>query len=321
MGSQALAHRDRMNEWVSRYFQDIIPIFRSRYAQYDSLPEITLSAFTETGKPESSITASNQRQYTGRKPVIPSSLANTPCTDLGVAGLLEKLNTTLGTSYTLKTPFLPSLLESCISNYHDFGTTLAHLRRLWYESDLSGVEDNLRTREARDQQMRRGAFSDDRIVCSFLPPQRTPVPWGISHAWMDEKDREDSITPLNGSEWPVPIPKDAHLDLIRIEMLNLGAEYVWLDILCLRQKDGQREDLRAEEWKLDVPTIGRVYQMAEKVAYYFSGMGRPLSMRESDFESDRCWFRRAWTLQEMTQAAHPIISGDTSDDKIMEEGM
>ncbi|PBK85430.1 hypothetical protein ARMGADRAFT_973698, partial [Armillaria gallica] len=195
--------------------------------------------------------------------------------------------------------------------------------------------------------MRRDAFADDRIVCSYLPPRRvwvlysnrvvprwvakweprlqTPVPWGISHAWMDEKDRSDSFTPINGSEWPVPIPKDAHLDLIRIEMLNLGAEYVWLDVLCLRQKGGQREDLRAEEWKLDVPTIGRVYQMAEKVAYYFSGLGRPFSMRESDFESDRCWFRRAWTLQEMTQTTHPITVLLRPDLhamlRIMEEGM
>ncbi len=59
----------------------------------------------------------------------------------------------------------------------------------------------------------------------------------------------------------MPIPKDADLNLIRIEMLNLGAEYVWLDVLCLRQKDegGLREDLRMEEWKLDVPTIGGMY--------------------------------------------------------------
>ncbi len=58
----------------------------------------------------------------------------------------------------------------------------------------------------------------------------------------------------------VPIPKDANLDLIRIEMLNLGAEYAWLDVLCLRQLGGRGEDLRKEEWKLDVPTIGHVYE-------------------------------------------------------------
>ncbi len=46
----------------------------------------------------------------------------------------------------------------------------------------------------------------------------------------------DEDTPINGHEWPVPMPSDADLDLIRIEMLNNGAEYVWLDVLCLRQK-------------------------------------------------------------------------------------
>ncbi len=59
------------------------------------------------------------------------------------------------------------------------------------------------------------------------------LPWGISHAWVDEKDRDDAMTPINGYEWPVPMPKDANLDLLRIEMLNLGAEYTWLDVLCL----------------------------------------------------------------------------------------
>ncbi|KAK0194411.1 hypothetical protein F5146DRAFT_1035780 [Armillaria mellea] len=39
-------------------------------------------------------------------------------------------------------------------------------------------------------------------------------------------------------------------------MLNLGADLVWLDVLCLRQKGGPRDHLRAQEWELDVPTIG-----------------------------------------------------------------
>ncbi|PBK65503.1 hypothetical protein ARMSODRAFT_961180 [Armillaria solidipes] len=57
-------------------------------------------------------------------------------------------------------------------------------------------------------------------------------PRPISHVWMDEKDRTTVWTPINRHEWPVPIPKDVHLNLIRIEMLNLGLEYTWLDILC-----------------------------------------------------------------------------------------
>ncbi|SJL16947.1 uncharacterized protein ARMOST_20483 [Armillaria ostoyae] len=80
-------------------------------------------------------------------------------------------------------------------------------------------------------------------------------------------------------------------DLIRIEMLNLGAEYAWLDVLCLRQEGGLREDLRVQEWKLDVPTIGWVYMHEKPVVCYFCGLGRPLRLKPGYFEDDRCWFR------------------------------
>ncbi|PBK64766.1 hypothetical protein ARMSODRAFT_1022752 [Armillaria solidipes] len=127
----------------------------------------------------------------------------------------------------------------------------------------------------------------NRVVPWWVPLQQ---PWGISHAWMNEEDREDIMTLINGCQWPVPISKDTNLDLIRIEMLNLGAEYVWLDVLCLRQKGGIREDLHEEEWKVDVPTIGSVYCWAKKV------------------------FKRAWTLQEISW--DPIIGGDTGDEEL-----
>ncbi|KAK0429885.1 hypothetical protein EV421DRAFT_1913810 [Armillaria borealis] len=65
----------------------------------DELREITLSTLTETGEAESTIPVLKQRSYTGSR-AITSSLANTPCATLGVSGVLEKLNTMLGTSYT-----------------------------------------------------------------------------------------------------------------------------------------------------------------------------------------------------------------------------
>ncbi len=91
------------------------------------------------------------------------------------------------------------------------------------------------------------------------------------------------------------------------------------DVLCLRQAGGRRDDLRVEEWRVDVPTIGRVYLTASRVVCYFSGLGRPLSIKPGDFDSDRNWFRRAWTLQEICE--DPIIAGDTADDRTTEVEM
>ncbi len=47
---------------------------------------------------KSTIEVPLQRAYSGPKPVISSVYANTPCVNLGVDGLLHRLNTTLGTS-------------------------------------------------------------------------------------------------------------------------------------------------------------------------------------------------------------------------------
>ncbi|KAK0431328.1 hypothetical protein EV421DRAFT_1720673 [Armillaria borealis] len=303
--------------------------------KYRSLPEVTLSAFTETSERESTIQVPKQRSYTGRSPVIPSSLASTPCANFGAEGLLEKLNTILGTSYTLEIHSVSSLLEAYIIKDYDFGTVYGHLRQFWYY-DLTDIEDKLHKREVWDQQMRQDVVADNRIISRLIPPRciwdlysNRVVPWwavrqwlwAISHAWMKEEDRVTVRTPINGYEWPVPMPRDANLDLIRIEMLNEGAEYAWLDVLCLRQERGRQEDLRTEEWKVDVPTIGRVYEMAHsnRLVCYLSGLGRPFNLKAVDLESDTCWFRRAWTLQETQHGI--IIGGDTGDDRFTEREM
>ncbi len=293
------------------------------------LPEVTISSQTEIGKTEESIEVPKQRAYTGREPVISSSLADTPCSSLGIQGLLDLLNTTLATS---DTPSLSCVLEDCIAQEYDFGTAYGRLRSAWCDRTVTDIQMELRKREAEDIDRRRDALDGDRIVYPGIGPRRVwdlysnrVIPWWsceasfwcfqkvlrpISHAWVDEVDRDDVWTPINGCEWPVPIPKGANLDLIRIEMLNLGLEYMWLDVLCLRQRGGSREDLRVEEWKLDVPTIGAIYQIAHVVCY-LSGLGMPLSLKEGDLESDRCWFRRAWTVQEI--GLQRTIAGDTPD--------
>ncbi|KAK0500891.1 hypothetical protein EDD18DRAFT_1280172 [Armillaria luteobubalina] len=295
-------------------------------------PEVTISALIETGREELSIVVPKQRRYTGRKPVIPSHLADTPCTTLGVEGLMDKLNTTLKT-HKLRNPFLSSILEECIANGYDFGRTYSCLRKIWHTANWSTIRGEFWRQEEQDWDGRREALVGNRIVNPHLRPRRVwdlysnrvvpswlmridsgygdrKPPRPISHSWMDEKDRTTVWTPINGYEWPVPVPNDADLNLIRIEMLNLGLEYTWLDVLCLRQVGGPREDLRTEEWKLDVPTIGRVYKF-EDVVCYLSGLGRPLTLKEGDLESDRSWFRRAWTLQEI--GSWRVIAGDTPD--------
>ncbi len=174
---------------------------------------------------------------------------------------------------------ISSALNSIISVFgkdSDYGTAYAFMRMhpYLYDASTADIAHELRTREEQDRRMRREVLVHDRITKRNVPPRRVwdlcanrvvpfwvagKKPWGISHAWVDEKDRTNVMTPINGYEWPVPMPKDANLDLIRIEMLNLGAEYAWLDVLCLRQEGGKNEHLRLEEWKLDVPTIGSVY--------------------------------------------------------------
>ncbi|KAK0439857.1 hypothetical protein EV421DRAFT_831653 [Armillaria borealis] len=210
------------------------------------------------------------------------------------------------------------------------------LRQIWHTDNWNTKRAQVCKWEEEDQEERRKALVGNRIVDARLNPRRLwdlvsnrVVPWWclgvdwicrhplsfrpISHAWMDEKDRANAWTPINGYEWPAPMPKNANLKLIRIEMLNLGAEYTWLDILCLRQEGGPGEHMRTEEWKLDVPTIGAVYDDDNEVVCYLSGLGRPFnfSLKEGDLDSDRSWFRRAWTLQEIGKSR--VIAGDTPD--------
>ncbi|SJL13331.1 uncharacterized protein ARMOST_16771 [Armillaria ostoyae] len=93
-------------------------------------PKITLSALTETDKAKSTIPVLKQRSYTGQG-VIRSSLANTPCADLSVGGVLKELNTTLGTSYTSRSRSVVSILEPYVAQNYDFGTVYAYLRPCW----------------------------------------------------------------------------------------------------------------------------------------------------------------------------------------------
>lgn len=142
--------------------------------------------------------------------------------------------------------------------------------------------------------------------------------WAVSHAWVMDEAQQLVDTIINDYEWPVPIPNDTSLEHVRIELLNMGAKYIWLDVLCLRQRckvtapDAgyvrteelveEKNGIRAEEVKLDIPAIGHIYQhdRYQTVITYFNGLGRPFLMGPTIIRGIRHWINRAWTLQETT---------------------
>lgn len=259
-----------------------------RLAAYRRARKSTIYPVDQGADRDPPLEVERQRSYTGCY-IIPSSLADQKCQTFGVRGLLDELNSIMGTPH----PLLPSLrfhLDQCISLDYDFGLAYSYLRPHWY----SGF-DTLATRIAEagsnDAALRRDALDPSKkyITNPELPPRRVwdlysnrVIPyywWGegllyclpVSHSWVAEGERSDVWTSINGCQWPVPVPEDSGLERVRIELLNYAEsrdfpswrrqpEYSWLDVLCLRQVGDERDDAqRLEEWTTDVPTIGHIY--------------------------------------------------------------
>ena len=130
-----------------------------------------------------------------------------------------------------------------------------------------------------------------------IHPEKAPYPpfWAITHSWTNEMSPVE--TSINQFQWPTPLPRGLDLEhSVRRKLLNKGAEYVWLDVLCLRQHSTEN-DAKVDEWKLDVPTIGNIYRAAVGIARYFNGLGQPFST--TGWDGPRHWLNRAWTLQEI----------------------
>ncbi len=139
------------------------------YSQGISWPEITISAFTETGQAEKLTIVPKQQVYTSRMPVISSCLADTSCATFGIQGVLDQLNCTLGTTYTLD-PFLSKLLKHHFS--YDFGTMYSYLRPAWYmlKSVLQCFPHDFW--KQRDSRLRQYALVENQIINPQLPPRR-----------------------------------------------------------------------------------------------------------------------------------------------------
>lgn len=270
---------------------------------------------------------------------IPDTLADVPCQLLTKEDLLSKLNSVLGTSHTLDAPGLQECLEYVLRASYDFGGAYGILRPWWAKGFLHTLEE-MKRREEEVRRQRESAIHGTCIQDSRLPPRRVwdlrsnrilpfhvipraeyvdpqliPINlWTVSHSWVDEQERDGVWTAINGRQWPVPIPRSTSLGHVRIELLNLGAEYVWLDVLCLRQEGGKDDKLRLEEWKIDVPTIGHVFQAypsSRPCITYFNGLGLPLDTSPATLQSNRHWFKRVWTLQESLD--HWLPGGLTAD--------
>ncbi|KAF8448229.1 hypothetical protein BGX38DRAFT_1190210 [Terfezia claveryi] len=128
--------------------------------------------------------------------------------------------------------------------------------------------------------------------------EKAPCPpfWAITHSWTNEMPQVK--TSINQYQWPTPLPRSLDLDHgVRRELLSKGAEYVWLDVLCLRQSSTANDKTKVDEWKLDVPTIGNIYRAAVGIARYFNGLGQAFDT--TGWDKPRHWLCRAWTLQEI----------------------
>ncbi|EKM52478.1 uncharacterized protein PHACADRAFT_260919 [Phanerochaete carnosa HHB-10118-sp] len=270
------------------------------------------------------------------------------CFTLGVDGVLQKLNDVFGTNYSLdRTPSLRGVLGQIVHHprcRYDFGYAYGWIRRGWF-CDIDYVGNRLVNFQEIGDRRREKAITDDLITNPRISPRRVwdlysnrvlpfyvllgaDVPrnlWAISHSWVPDSQLRRVWTSINDYEWPVPLPSDVDLSQIRIELLNLGAEYVWLDVLCLRQEippttlsSHPRRDVvdiwqwreasertRKEEWRLDVPTIGYIYRCkpSQVVVTYFNGLGRPFRLSAGSLKEEGSahhWINRVWTMQEAT---------------------
>lgn len=271
---------------------------------------------------------------------IPNDLADRPRDILDVAAVLHLLNNVLGTPYSLDTPGLQACLEHILHISRDFGEIYGRLRPHW-NSDFPVLLSTISQRQQEYEKHQRESLSDRQYLWNpRIYPRRIwdlysnrvlPIyalePCAlvnilprhfctVSHSWVRGEDRASVTTPVNGCEWPVPIPRATTLDHVRVELLNFGFEYAWLDVLCLRQQGSpEDENRRKEEWKIDVPTLGCVYAEYRPCVTYFNGLGLAFDPSPARLSSDRHWLNRVWTLQEGTdQWLHGGATGSSSAD-------
>ena len=280
----------------------------------------------------------SSRSYPLQWTILPSKVANIPCAGATPTTLLERLNFIFETKFPL-TPDLAACLTEFIDDGCDIGQVYGYSRPWWpfvhHVEDFCALPAAIRKRRQKDYGLRSAAINSNHITNPRIPPRRVwdlyanrVLPyhamrpktdwggeeyppdnlWAVSHSWVAPAERQSVLTTINGKAWRVPIPRGTTINDIRNELLLLGAEYVFLDVLCLRQKDEllpEFESIRKREWRLDIPTIGYIFNQYPKrpVIIYFNGLGLPFRDGPVDPGDHLHWFNRVWTLQETPSQA------------------
>ncbi|PBK65384.1 hypothetical protein ARMSODRAFT_978480 [Armillaria solidipes] len=248
------------------------------------LPVVTLPAVTETGDSGLSVPVQKQQVYIGRKPVIASLW-----------------------------PTLPVLTSVSMGS--------------WRSSTRYWARHTLRT---LDPFMYQGLPRQHHVL--FLNPTSHEIVISALHTLISANFGSNSskITPPSNSNYAPAKSTTGRGDKVGSSTAGL---LLHIHPLCAsgtctpiawyhtgweppKRVGEPKEDLRTEEWKLDAPTIGWIYQHfpnSTPVLCYFSGLGRPLSFKPGDLESDRCWFNQAWTLQDTRERV--VIGGKTGNDR------
>lgn len=252
--------------------------------------------------------------------VISPTEADTPCAAIGIAQLVLDFNRLTKWTHNIADPGVEQLMQWCISNKFDFGVAYGRLRQIWTSPNVARawrdvMEDGKDIDERKARAFETDASGTRTLVAPYnLPPRRMwdlyshrVVPlhfvrrrnalWAITHSWREKM--VGIMSPVNEREWPVPMPPGVTLEVVRDEMLRLGAEYCWLDVVCNRQRGGRGEELKAGEWAIDLPTMGNIYVDAITVVRYYNGLGCPF--RADGLDDHRHWLNRAWTLQELNE--------------------
>ncbi|KAL0632208.1 hypothetical protein Q9L58_008918 [Maublancomyces gigas] len=262
---------------------------------------------------------------------ITAEQANKSYTSEEKKDLLHDLNVCTGNPRKMDDPGVKRAINWCIDLGLDFGGAYGRLRKLWVPGDFLAARKKVDDDKNEMERLRTSAFFMDkygnrtlkhpyameprriwdlyshRVIPSYFVPDRKNV-WAITHSHRSSKDKDCIASPVNEYQWGVALPKRVTLDKIRDDLVADGAEYCWLDLVCVRQvcnlKDCRQECklknrvVLDEEMAVDMPTMGNIYAKAGKVVRYYTGLGRSFDNTE-DIGGDYHWLNRAWTLQEM----------------------